>query len=472
VDAATRDRHAIAAESLLPLGSVNRFLPAGAALAIGVSLTARADSPALGIPAPVVGMNTNRTFPGVWESLEAGATLVRCADASAIWYNPAGIVGLSRSTVAASAPSYQFSFFNGSQPVGNFSSQGIPNFAGVVLGDEVIPWRNVRIGFGVANPISFSAGPSFGQTDSAGNRYNYSTSSSLSSFQALFALAYAPFPEHLRIGLSAGASYDQLSVEAQSSTEFAGATYEGSTGFMSIYANTEQFVSALGIQYRPYEWLAVGGVARLPPVELLGNSGISYESIANTTEQQQLHFNSGGSFALHLPAQLEIGATTRFGRFAVEGNLFWLLPRSTYTMLSSSQPIQVATAPNVGGPAQVATSPFHSIETANRSVLNGSIGGNYKFDERWRFHLGAYWSQAPTNDSDSFFQPIDFYGIRAGVALTEESGPSGSLGLGYEYGHSNRPIASPSLPGTAAAPASGELDIHTFSLLLALSYGF
>ncbi len=440
---------------------------------LAFSLSARAQQqPQLGIPASVVALNLDRTFAGVWESLEAGATRVRCDDAAAIWYNPAGLAGVNRSTVAASAPSYDFSGFTGSQPVSGFGSRGLPNFAGAVLGNEVVPWENVRIGVGVSNPLFFSAGPSYAATDSTGVRTTYTDNSSLSSFEALAAIGYAPFPEHLRLGAYVGVSYDQLSVSSQSSSGIALPITQGSMGTAWINANAEQLVSALGVQYRLNRWFAMGGVARLPAVPLLSASTIRYDSLYNSgPEQQQLHLDTGGSFALHLPAQLELGATARWSKFVVEANLFWLVPNGMYTLLDASQPVLVVTSSGAGA-KQVTTTPFPAISTSTRSVVNGSFGGNYELGARWRFHAGGYWSRAPTYAADPFFQPIDYYGVRAGVALSAERGPSGSFGLGYEYGHSDRAISGVSLPGAGSPFTNGTLDTHTVSLLLALSYGF
>jgi len=109
-----------------------RALLVCAALAFAlISARARAQAaPALAFPPPLVSANTERSFPGLWEPLEAGAVLVRATDPSAIWYNPAGIVTEERSGLNANAPGYQFTAYWGSsdnRPATGSALRGLPN---------------------------------------------------------------------------------------------------------------------------------------------------------------------------------------------------------------------------------------------------------------------------------------------------------------------------------------------------------
>jgi hypothetical protein len=132
----------------------------------------------------------------------------------------------------------------------------------------------------------------------------------------------------------------------------------------------------------------------------------------------------------------------------------------------------LVTAPPGGAPPIVTSVAFPAVRTRTRAILNGSVGGNLKIGRVWWLHGGIYVDQSPTLDSDAFFQSVDFYGFRAGCSLRQPMGFEGSIGIGYELGLSSRPPGfGPPVAGTSPAP-NGSLNIHTFSILLALGYRF
>jgi hypothetical protein len=432
-------------------------------------------SSTLVVPLPVVSLNTERSFPGLWEPLEAGAVLVRAQDPAAIWYNPAGIVSLDRSAVAANAPGYEFTVFSGSgfsQPVSGSNFRGLPSFVGFVLGREIIPWRDVRIGFGLSNPISYQQGLSVNSESVPDMRTNYATQSQVQSFQASMAIAYAVLP-NLRVGMSLGGSYDTLSASGQLSGESTTpAMYQGATSSMSVDGNTQQLVSSFGVQYRPIPWLGIGLVLRPPAVKVAGGSSITYNAIANTGEEQQLHFLGGGSFELRQPLQIDFGVTSHIGPVNFELNLFWHQPSGTYTLFDSSESLRLVTAMGGGANPVVTSIPFPAVRTQTRSIVNGSLGGNMRIGELWWLHGGGYLSQSPTYATDPFFQAVDYYGFRVGCSLREKKGFLGSIGLGYEVGTTARAVGIGSFPGTMPPATPGSVTIQTISILLALGYAF
>ena len=418
---------------------------------------------------------TERSFPGVWEPLEAGAALVRSSDPAAIWYNPAGIVGPDRSSIAANAPGYQLIFYAGSsdnRPTQGQSFRGLPSFVGAVLGREVIPWRNVRIGFGLTNPISAQQSILASQETTPGQRSSYVVSSDLESFQGTGAVAWAPWPK-LRFGLTVGLSYDTISSTAQSSAELTSATYSGSLNISNINANTQQFVSSFGAQWdTPLPWLNVGLVIRPPAVKLFGTSSLSFEGIFDSTQEQQEHIQTNGSFEFRQPLQINFGASAQLAqRFNLEADFFWHQASGTYTLLGAPASLRLVTAGSGGTAPVVVNNPFPDIRTGTRSILNVSVGGNYHLTQKWWLEGGMYFDQSPTGNTDPFFESTDFYGVRAGCSLREEKGLTGSFGVGYELGFSEKPPGASS-PLGAAQLGQGDLDVHTFTLLLAVGYRF
>jgi hypothetical protein len=440
------------------------------------SLRAEAQpAPALAVPAALIPANADRSFPGLWEPLEAGAVLVRANDPAAVWYNPAGIIQTNRSAIAANAPGYEYTTFGGSnfdRPAQGSSFRGLPNFVGAILGSEVIPWRNVRLGFGLSNPISWRQGLTATSESMPGTRSIYSVSSEIESFQAQGAVAYAPLP-NLRLGFSLGVSWDSISTQGQSNAEATNATtYSGSLNYSSVNAATQQFVSAVGVQWETTSWLSLGLVLRPPAVRLFGSGTVTYDGVLNTGTEQQAHFQSDGPFEFRQPLEIELGVATHYDKLNIELNLFWHQASGTYTLFHPNDPLRLVTAQPGGTSPMITSVVFPDIVTHTRAILNGSIGGNYRIDQLWWLHGGFYIDQAPTGSDDPFFQSIDFYGVRVGCSLREEKGLSGSIGLGYELGLSNRPPGPGTPVGGPPPPASGSLNIHTFSLLLAIGYKF
>jgi hypothetical protein len=272
--------------------------------------------------------------------------------------------------------------------------------------------------------------------------------------------------------MTLGVSYDTISSSAVSTAELTtDGSYGGSLNTSNISGNTQQFVSSLGTQLDLFKWLSVGGVVRPPAVKLLGASTLSYDGILNGSQEQQEHVQGNGSFEFREPLQINLGASASVGKVNLEVDLFWHQASGGYTLFGSPGSLRLVTAGAEGSAPVVANTVFPDIRTQTRSILNASIGGNYHLQKKWWLHGGFYLDQSPTSSSDPFFEPVDFYGVRAGCSLRQTTGFSGSLGLGYELGISNRPPGTQSPVGNVA-PTSGNLSIHTFSLLLAIGYRF
>jgi len=460
-----------------PVGLLFRpcaLLLAGAA-GLFSSLAFGQSPPSVAVPPAFVAENSDRSFPGIWEPLEAGAVLSRVTDPSAVWYNPAGIVLTDRSVLSANAPGYEYTTFGGSgfdRPAHGQNVRGLPSFVGFILGREAIPWRDLRIGFGITNPISWRQSVTIATAPTPDARSSYTVGSEIESFQASVALGYQQLP-HFRLGLSLGFSFDTISSSAQIASEATTATlWQGSVSSAFVSANTQQFVAALGLQYDITPWLGIGGLVRAPAMRMFGNASITYDGIASTTDSQQIHFDDGAArFELRQPLQVSAGASARTGPLEFELDVSWHQASGAYDLFSSSQPVRMVTTPSGGGAPVVTNSPFPTFVTETRAILNTSLGGNLSLGKVWTLHSGVYINQAATYPSDPFFLPINFYGIRGGASL-QGTHLSGSFGLGYEVGSSQHAVGVGSVPGSPPPETSGRLTIHTLSLLLALGYTF
>jgi hypothetical protein len=117
---------------------MNRSRPLIVALAV-VLAPAAAHAQVLLPPSAIV-TNYDRILIGQEQALESGAYVARAADATAGWYNPAGLGLVQRSVIGASATGYELAIIDlGAIQTssGGVSLVQLPGFFGGVLGSDV-----------------------------------------------------------------------------------------------------------------------------------------------------------------------------------------------------------------------------------------------------------------------------------------------------------------------------------------------
>jgi hypothetical protein len=424
--------------------------------------------------------NYNRVFPGLAESIEAGASLVRSGTPPALFYNPAGLVLSDRTTVNASVQGYEVTFLRGSNALQGGTQESnistVPTFFGIVLGEEAIHLKNVRFGFGMSNPISWSQGVNNAAPVSNSTSVLFGVHSEFTQYQAEAAASYA-VNEKFRLGFELAVPYTymssngQLSATASTSTSLTSAIH---TATLSGY--NFHLLPSVSFQWDALPWLGLGGVFAPPAVQVLSGgsltlTGVGTDNATSPSLTRQVAFrDTKATFSYVIPAQLSLGVALFFGPVEFELDAHWYVATGPYILIGSSAKVNIVNAVT-GVPPQTVVSPFPAQVWGTRNVVDLNFGGSVKLSKLIKLLAGFYSDHAPGNVQSNVFQNITFYGVRAGISFNSSS-LSGSVGLGYEFGNTTVPLQA-TLPGsTTPVNLSQPLTLQTLSLLFALAYVF
>jgi hypothetical protein len=452
------------------------------ALAAGlVSSMAGAQVSQIVFPPSLLVPNYNRVFPGLTESLEAGADLARAWTAPAVWYNPAGLVLSTRTAVNASLQGYEATLLTGT----GFNEQGaqvsnvrtVPSFVGVVLGEEAIHLKTVRFGFAMTNPMSWQQGINLSSTSSSGAQALYQVDSSFTQFRAQAAVSWA-LSEKFRLGFEISVPYTSISNAGQLTGSFQSTgTTLGSLRTVALSGYNFHLLPGASFQWDALDFLSVGAMVSPPGLRVLRGGSLTLQALTNATGSgptatQQVSFrDTGATFNYVIPAELSFGVAVHFGPVEIELDAHWYLATGPYSVISSSLPVYTVNSA-VGAGTGTTVSSLPTDVWGTRGVLDLNFGGHYKVSNLVMLHAGFYSDHSPGNVPDLVYRTISLYGMRAGVSFTSAS-ISGSVGLGYEFGSSNTALFEVTPPGVPPQSGSQQrLTIQTLSLLFALAYVF
>jgi hypothetical protein len=430
------------------------------------------------VPPNAILPNYDRIPMGQDEGIEAGAFVARTGDAAANWYNPAGLGKSVGSAVDASATAYEWTTMTieglgtsaGRSRIGTVGTL----FSGVI-GEGTIDSDRWRLGFAVARPIAWrpsSIDVAF-PLNGGQEVFAYSTDVDFSVMIPGVAVAFAPGGVRagtFRIGTGIGVAITSLSqtqgISARSTTATdATAALRSFSGDGSVWSLN---VSG-GVQWDVTPGLTLGVRAVAPGVRLRGSTLLTFQSsLFTSSEFRDLIFQDlEAEFDYKLPLEVDVGAALRFANGEIEVDARYYAEIDEYEMYKSSEPGRLTI--DAGGTPALSTLPFATTMNSARSVVNVSVGGNYRLSRLLRVHAGFATDQSPVpDDSSSIFRKVDLTRFNAGVSLTG-SGLSGSFGLGYSSGSGTRQIVG---AGEAPQPIETRLDTRTINLLIAISYAF
>src|SRR5215468_12585675 len=162
------------------------------------------------IPKALVFPNYDNVLVGKDQALEGGAYIARADDASANFYNPAGLVVSEKTSLNASSTGYVWTRLSSQSLSTSISSSkldNVPGYFGVVIAPPFDDVRNLRFGVSITRGVAWSPG-ALDQTTEAPtfasvNRLTYSTEASFGSYIYQIAAAWAPVADRsLRLGLA------------------------------------------------------------------------------------------------------------------------------------------------------------------------------------------------------------------------------------------------------------------------------
>ena len=420
----------------------------------------------LQLPASFVLPNYDRVFVGVAEAHEAGAYLARTRGPAATWYDPAGMVTLGGTAISVNVRGIEAGFLS---PSASFPTSAqittlgvLPLFLSIVLGPDVLPWQDVRIGISGTEQTSWSALAWWGSTDATGHR-TYVSEADLTSYILSGSVAWAVSPR-LRLGASLGGSGTRL-YESDHLSGLSTPGQESTLRTRLLSGLVFHAVPAIAVQWDPTPSVALGAIARAPGLRVWGNATLQAERQDTTATSSANTFVQTGraDFDFKVPLELQAGAALRGATFEVELDARFHASAGTYAMIDPGVPLEQVTSPPGGPPVQT---PLEPIPYSGRAVLDLALGGSLDLPGAWRLHGGVYLSPSPVAPGSPYFRQTDLWGVRTGVSFEGER-LSGSVGLGYETGLSS---SSPGGGGVAASPVDGAVRVQHVALTIAAEY--
>ncbi len=445
------------------------------AAALLVPCAALAQSFAVPVPVPknIILPNYDNALVGQVEAVEGGAYLARTEDATASFYNPAGLAAANRTALTGSASGFVWSRLR-SQALGQSTSksriENTPGYFAVVIGKPILKGDRLRLGFSITNAISWS--PSaidevIEVPPASGQRLTYSSRVGFSTVVPTVSFGYK-LTRTVRLGVGGGLSHTSFSDQ------------ETFSGNMPISGRTVQFVSGFrasgdiyhlalsaGAQWDAAPRLTLGAIVRAPGLRITSGSLVTYESATQGGGLATSAYfrDDSGPFEYKLPLELGVGVAYRLGSVQAEIDVRYHANVGQYTLYRSARPLQVTTQ-NPDGTTSQSTQPLTVLTYSSRAVANVAAGASYQAGKRLAFHAGFFASFSPIgNAAIAPFQRADLYAATAGAAFAGEHW-SGSLGLAYEFG------TSTAVQSSEVAGLGTSLDYRSATLLYAVGYKF
>ncbi len=397
------------------------------------------------LKAEILISNYNLLSLGERGGVQGGAMTARADDASAAWYNPAGLSKPYSNSVSANASLYGFS----STQVGTApKSTGMivsPSFAGNI--GHISP--NLAWSFSVVTPIHSKTGKKTEETKQFPNEgYKDVTVNTKESAEYLVSapgLSLATtLTDHIRLGF--GVRYYKFEINTSSnSTVLSKDTGDDATFIDDSYRGSYSIEQGslrgdLGIQVDLNDHITMGLVIKGPTYRIsslskIDQSGNNTDDTFTTTSYTAV--NDKGNSNLRLPLEIHFGVAGTYNTWDFEINpKYYHRINKTYASAFPSVEIKGYTRddgflPTFGFEP---SDPF-TQEYEFKSTLNIAIGVSKLISNKYLLQWGAFTDNSPTTNQKQadFFEKVDFYGTTLGVSIFAKN-TSTTIGAFYLKG--------------------------------------
>lgn len=377
--------------------------------------------------------------------VQGGAMTARADDASAAWYNPAGLSKPYSNSVSANASLYGFSSTQiGAAP----KSSGMivsPSFAGNI--GHISP--NLAWSFSVVTPIHSKTGkktqeikqfPVEGYKDVSVN-----TKESAEYLVSAPGISLATtLTDHIRLGF--GVRYYKFEINTSSnSTVLSKDTGADATFIDDSYRDTYSIEQGslrgdLGIQVDISDHITMGLVIKSPTYRISSLSKIDQSgnsTDANFETQSYTAVNDKGNSNLKLPPEIHFGVAGTYNTWDFEFSpKYYHRISKTYASAFPSIEVKGYTREDGFQPNfdNFETEPYIQ-EYEFKSTLNIAIGVSKLISNKYLLQWGAFTDNSPvTNQKQAdFFEKVDFFGTTLGISIFAKN-TSTTIGAFYLKG--------------------------------------
>ncbi len=409
------------------------------AFAVLCATGAAAQVPVIIAPSNIILPNFNGQQPGLTGSLEVGAMVARGDDASATWYNPAGLSRVDSSSMTASAGAVQWMWVSPNAfPNKAYSATHLP----VQLG---LAWKEPFDYMGWTMAFNFSAANSWQDdlstelqvgTTQLPERFAYAASSKYTRYVASVGGGYTP-DKKLRFGGSLDVELTRMN-QSQSVNDRILGTPRATSLLVAWYSNSAftHLRATFGMQYDFSEKVTVGGSVKTPGIAMSssGSAGMDATLYKNGATTNLSYYDGSPSMTYKVPFEFAAGVAYNVGRMLIEGDVRVTQGGGVYDFFKPNRTV-TGIVDTGTSPAQAVETPFRTFKADQRSVVDVRVGGYYLLSEpaKLKLHGGFATNNSPVGEDDEVFQKANLLRFTGGVSA-EKGRFIFAAGLDYQAG--------------------------------------
>jgi hypothetical protein len=403
------------------------------------AVAASAQTPPVLAPSNVILPNYTPQGPGLTAGLEGGASVARGDDASANWYNPAGLSRVKNSSLFATGGAIQWLHVTPNAfPTNVGSSSTLPVQIGLVWREpfDYVGWT-MALSFTTENNWEHSlSSEQIGGTSAEPERFAYAASSKFERRTASVGAGYSP-DEKLRIGGSADVVWTTVEAGQSLNDRIVGAKTSPSALVTSY--NRTRFVHlrvTVGGQYDVGENIKIGGTVRTPGIMFAnnGSAGLDGTVYAAGVTKNYAYYDEHPDMTLKLPFEFIGGAAYVTPKGAVEADLRVVQGSGVYDYFVPSKALFIVTD-NGAGTVTTTQADFPTRTVDASSVVDFMVGGRYLVSDKGKLtvHGGFSTVNSPVGDNDQVFRKANLRRLTGGLSGSTEH-LSFAAGVSYQAG--------------------------------------